>query len=191
MLGPAERTPRAPVLSIFALGRDVDYDGFDDRSDTADTEPGNAESVNDYTQCSSFAVRNFPVHVEGMSQWSNGVYLAHQEPWRGDHAKTRTFDWINNDRHERGIRHIEYEHDSSRYPWVRTLALAGATPVMVSHAETVQFPPGFAPQPEALSEEALERWELEQHELVSRRQARLNMLASVDQDRKDSAQDKK
>ena len=191
MLGPAEGTLRAPVFSIFALGKDVDYDGFDDRSDTADSEPDNAESVHDYNLCSSFAVtRNFLIHVEGRTQWSNGVYLTHQEPWRGDHVKTRTFDWINHDRHERGIRHLEYEHDLTRHPWVMPLAMAGATPTMVRPVETVQLPPGFAPEPQALSEEALERWELEQHEVVVRRQARLNMLASIDQDRKDSAQDK-
>ncbi|KAJ4330203.1 hypothetical protein N0V87_010207 [Didymella glomerata] len=125
-----------------------------------------------------------------MSQWSNGVYLTHQEPWRGDEAKMRMFDWINNDRHERGIRHLEYEHDSTRYPWVRPTTLAKDTPAIAIDVDDVKPPPGFGPQPEALSGKALLRWEQEQHEVITRRQARLNMLESVHQDRKDSAQDR-
>ena len=100
----------------------------------------------------------------------------------------RTFDWINNDRHERGIRHVENEFDSTRYPWVRPTALARETPSIVRQIDDVKPPPGFGPTPEALSGTALERWEQEQHDVFTRRQARLNRLESVEQDRKDSAQ---
>lgn len=158
MLGPAERTPFVPALSIFALGRGVNLDCVEHRSESAHPTPDDAESVYDYTQCSTLAANDgFPIHIEGMSQWSNGVYLPHQEPWRNAQAQMRIFDWVNNDRHERGIRHLEYEHDSTRDPWVRPTALAGNTPAIVKSVGDVRPPPGFGPSPEALSEKALER----------------------------------
>jgi hypothetical protein len=173
------------------MGKGVDCDQFEDRTDSEGSKPDDAESEYNQEQSSGFAVNDgFPVHKEGMSQWSNGVYLTHQEPWRGDQAKMRTFDWIDNDRHERGIRHLEYEYDSTPYPWVRPTVLAGDTPAIVIDVDDVKPPPGFGPQPEALSGKALLRWEQEQHEVITRRQARLNMLESVHQDRKDSAQDR-
>lgn len=192
MLGPTERKPFVPACSIFAVGKGIEFDNLEDESETASSQPDDLEPGTVSAPSYSFAMNHgFPVHVEGMSQWSNDVYLTNQEPWRGDQVKMRTFDWVNEDRHERGIRHIEYEFDSTRYPWVRPTALARDTPAIVSHIDSVKAPPGFGPQPEALSGEALQRWEQDQHNAFTRRQARLNMLESVDQDRKDSAQDKK
>ncbi|KAL1643013.1 hypothetical protein SLS61_009401 [Didymella pomorum] len=168
---------------ILAVGKGVDFDDFDDRPETTKSKLDDAES-------DLAANAGFPTYKESQSQWSNGVYLANQEPWRGDQAKMRTFDWINNDRHERGIRHIEHEYDSTQYPWVRPTTLAGETPAIARGVDDVQPPPGFGPAPESLSKDALEHWEQEQHDVFTRRQARLNMSESVDQDRRDSAQDK-
>jgi hypothetical protein len=69
--------------------------------------------------------------------------------------------------------------------------LAGNTPAIDIRVDNVKPPPGFAPKPEAVSEEALVRWEREQHDALTRRHARLTMLESIEQDRKDSAQDEK
>src|SRR5690349_2001741 len=119
MLGPTERKPFELALSIFAVGRGDDCDGVEDRSDAAVAELENVEPGHVQHHAFNFAMNNgFPVHVEGMSQWSNGFYLTHQEPCRGDQVKMRTFDWINDDRHERGIRHLEYGYDSTSYPWI-------------------------------------------------------------------------
>ncbi|KAF3037605.1 hypothetical protein E8E12_001527 [Didymella heteroderae] len=171
------------VLSIFAFGRGVNLDNFEDMSDTTHSESVSAELDYDREHFTSFDVtQSFPVYVDRMSQWSNG---------RGDQVKTRTFHWINNDRHARGIRHVEYDYDATLFTWVRTSALSGNTPAIhVSVVDNVKPPPGFGPKPEALSEQSLERWELEQHDALTRRQARLNVLESVHQDRKDSTQDK-
>lgn len=69
------------VLSIFAFGRGVDLDNFEDMSDTTHSVSANTELDYDREQSASFDVtQGFPVYVDRMSQWSSGVCLIHQEP---------------------------------------------------------------------------------------------------------------
>lgn len=155
MLGPTERKPFEPVLSIFAVGRgdDDDFHRVEARSDAAVAELDAGEAGGHLQHHStSFAMNSgFPVHVKGMEQWRNGVYLAHRKPWRGDQVKMRTFDWINDNRHECGIRHLEYD------PWVRSSAMSGDTLAIASDIDTVKPPRGLGSEPQAFSEGALQQ----------------------------------
>jgi hypothetical protein len=76
MLGP-ERKPFVPAMSIFALGRGI---GFGDGSETADSESDNEPDYYQHLFPGFAMTHSFPVYVERMSQWSNGVSLLHQEP---------------------------------------------------------------------------------------------------------------
>lgn len=55
-------------------------------------------------------------------------------------------------------------------------------------AGQVHQPPGFVSEAESLSEDALKRWEIDQHAALNRRQAHLNQLDVTGQERKDSTQ---
>lgn len=43
MLGSAERKPFVPAVNIFAMGKGVDFDQFEDRTDSEGSKP-DAES---------------------------------------------------------------------------------------------------------------------------------------------------
>lgn len=75
--GPAKREFIASVvLNILAFGRDQTFDDLDHRPPT----PEKTSELGDDALNPTVMTHNFPVYVEGMSEWSNGVSLIHREP---------------------------------------------------------------------------------------------------------------
>ncbi|UPX20992.1 uncharacterized protein EKO05_0011198 [Ascochyta rabiei] len=145
-----------PILNILAYGRG---EVIDDRPAAPD-RPIDREKIENSAKSKRTApaeAYNVPVYVEGMSTWSNGRLLISQEPWRGDQIRARTADWIDNDLHERGVRHLATRQETPESEWFSSTL----TPRHGSAANPFVKPSNPATA-EPLSTSVVERLHLEQ-----------------------------
>ncbi|KAF2996716.1 hypothetical protein E8E13_005760 [Curvularia kusanoi] len=157
----------AQASSIFAFGRGAECIDFNGESSTPARTPESNSTGRD-----SLMSHHFPIYAPGLSE-------------------ARTFDWINADRRERGIRHVEGPDTAFEGAWVRTFRTAAEPVKSTSEARSASLagpsrpPPGFGH--ESLSQEALDRWERVQQELHILCKAAPTQAKSPTAGRKDSA----